>query len=299
MDFDELLDEVVEEFGSKKGQTHESAQPEETGSVDAGRAGDRVEGESSKTTSGRTEQSRSTTAQQETLGSTRKEGPGLEGTDQSKVRMSERNAEDNVDEGVTWHPIGEMPVKTPKRRVNLTNARRRDIKSQDMSGVFGFGLDKYATHRQAAHDVLNATTTKKPRWAVTGCVLLRDQGICQICGDYVGYKFEVVQVTPNKVGGCFNEPNCLTLCGECSTCWRTSYTPKFLKGGMTELGIVKQKLSVLRRRTEEFHGCKTLGPRGVLIRRVLMLKQEDMESDLTVEGRKTLGRVLNMPDVQS
>ena len=330
-EFDELLDEVVEEFGSYKDNKEDSDGHEqveavsqertnETGQTDKG-IGRSTEGyENSRDEGSRNETRQRETNQgpqrsmertkvkldtdtntrigiypgieQPTGGSNRENKTSTERTDQNQTSLYADHENHEQDDVIEWLPVGEMPKKTKAVRPNLSRLRQKDQKIVELAEMRGFvGYGSFVWDKETAKEIIKARSLNKPRWAVIGCVLLRDAGVCQICGDRVSSEFQVVQMTPTKLGGWFSEPNCLTLCGECNKCWRSSYTPKYLKHGMNALGVVKQKLSVLNRRINMFHGCKQLNPVGLLIRLHLLATQERIELELADEGRKLLGKV--------
>jgi len=312
--FDELLDDVAEELGSKKDEityvendnkedtqddrSNDSTQSEETRSVEVSRAGSGGQSTGVAGTS-RTDLRRDTYMGREVYQSRETKRERVEETNQDQVQVPTGNEKDEVDrpqdngveDKVDWLPIGEMPVKD--KRLNLTRTRKKDKLRNDRSGLFGSTPIEFAVDSEVAKLVFTSRSLGKTRWGVTGCVLLRDQGVCQVCGDSVVGEFKVVQIIPNSSGYGFTEPNCITVCEQCSTCWKLAYDVSFYDEGRNEYGRVKHKLSILTRRLKGYHGCKTLNDIGLAVRKSLLVQKDKIESELEDARIKLIKEVKN------
>ena len=152
----------------------------------------------------------------------------------------------------------DSPTTLNTSRMSLTRARAHDRRTEDIEmHVFKLAsLLGYAKHRAVARKVWDTETWQKPAWAVRGLVLLRDGGLCRMCGGRTGKDVEVRGLIPPSCGGVFCEPMCVTVCGQCVICWE-KYKNFFQEGDML-YGFKKLQRLVLRRRANGYHGCKTL-----------------------------------------
>lgn len=331
--FDELLDDVVEEFGSKKDEQtkvktdsevkdevkevrNDSAQSKGIRQVEVSRKNDRTANSTNQTPDSST-QSRTTnvlgqhtgrvvsecvrdadirTTRQEDTGNGSTTTTDISEAGQNKVWVSEGNAKDEMDKrkdggvetDVAWLPVGEMPTRTKTGRLNLTNVREKDKNRNKRSGLFGSKPIEFAGDSEAAKMTFKSTTLRKPRWAVFGCVLLRDQGICQVCGERLRREFKVVQIIPPSSGKGFTEDNCISVCEECVICWKPAYKINIYNEGSNKYGKLKHRLSILTRRLKGYHGCRTLSETGLVVRRSLLAQKERMELELDDERKKVI-----------
>ena len=140
----------------------------------------------------------------------------------------------------------------------VRKARRQDKKTEKMSGMFGNTgwLGNYA-HKSKAAKVMFEGEVTKPRWAVEACVLLRDQGVCRVCGCVVKSGWVVGQLVPRNSGGLFSETNCMLMCRDCGECWHRY--KNFDTGDGVEWLWLRVRESVLKRRLRCFRDCKGLG----------------------------------------
>ena len=174
-----------------------------------------------------------------------------------------------------------------RRSSKLSRLRKKD--TRDERGRWFFGgcrLSTRAIDMKSARRVFETRGTK-PRWGVVACVILRDQGVCVVCGERLRQSTEVRMVEPKCRGGEFEESNCITVCKHCAECW---FPHRTFNAG---LGIAStlQTLSVaiMQRRQAEFRGCKRLDA-GVKERHKAMVEDELKRVNIV---REHLNRSLN------
>ena len=100
---------------------------------------------------------------------------------------------------------------------------------------------------------------RRQLWCVKGLVLLRDVGICRICGEKVrGNTWKIGKVFSEEA---WDERNCFLMCGQCALC-----------RGSKEFGLTDKvekmqriKLFVLKRRRKGVQGVKELSTYGLSV----------------------------------
>jgi len=138
----------------------------------------------------------------------------------------------------------------------VRRSRREDKRHAKRLGFFGRTvLDKHACEFQAAQRAFEHLGAK-PRWAVDGCVVLRDQGMCVVCGEKLSTGYEVKMVVPSKLGGQYEEGNCVCVCKECAKCW---FPQRLWDRGLGKQDMLQAlSVAVMNRRAKEYKGCKWL-----------------------------------------
>lgn len=109
---------------------------------------------------------------------------------------------------------------------------------------------------------------KRELWCVKGMILIRDKGICRICGDRVRGNTWMVQKLDKE--GPWAEDNCYLICGQCAIC----------RSGREYLGskqerMKKIKLFILKRRYKGYGGSKELNSRARSV--LFRLKKDDIK----------------------
>ncbi|MFA5132884.1 MAG: hypothetical protein WC444_06185 [Candidatus Paceibacterota bacterium] len=177
------------------------------------------------------------------------------------------------------------------QQVQLSRARQRQ-KKQDTLPMIGGEYGMYACDNAVARVLWMAKgqDSIKPRWAVKALVTLRDNGVCQVCGDECDTHGEVVRKTPSVAGGEFNEFNCILVCPNCYAVW-----PKksFDKTRSPMLNIYTQYMYVLKRRGFGRKGAVPLSAKGMEKYREVCHRLEDSQIRLEVElenMQRTVGK---------
>lgn len=138
----------------------------------------------------------------------------------------------------------------------LQESRKKDQRMLDRLGFFGRTLvDKYACEFTTAQEVF-FKKGHKPRWAVTACVVLRDNGKCVVCNEKIGDRWKVKRILPKELGGKWDELNCVCVCQACAECW---YPHRLFDRGLGRQDMLQALcVAVLERRAREYKGCKPL-----------------------------------------
>lgn len=167
----------------------------------------------------------------------------------------------------------------------VRKARRLDEKTKDVMSLVGVDWTmRFAHELHASRQMFDSRSLAKPRWCVVGCVLIRDQGKCKVCGSKLNNKWEVVQLIPAHAGGTFNELNCVTICSECGICWNKN--KNFYTGLGEKVSWRRQRLYVMRRRNTNYHDCCPLGVEGLEIQRKLVVEEERYRLMVKDEGKE-------------
>ena len=165
-----------------------------------------------------------------------------------------------------------------KRQMDLRTARKAQ-KSAD-AFLFGDRLQDYACDREVSRKVFEAKTPKKPRWAVRALVLLRDQGVCKVCGEEYGGRGIVVKMKPSISGGAYVEGNCMSICTHCEKVW--SRNKNFYLTAYPEIDKLTQVMWVLKRRAVGKKDVMPLGEVGMETYRKVMHRLETLKTKTEV-----------------
>ena len=190
-------------------------------------------------------------------------------------------------------PESEIPLevqeKLAKYKMKVSpgyeHARRKDKRTQERIKLFGFtGCSDYALDLNVGCQMFGQRIPNKPNWAVVACVLLRDQGLCRLCGDKVYTKrrvsYEVVQLVHWRNGGQFSEPNCVLICGECAKVWNPDKS--FFLGAQFEEEFRQLCFYIAKRRGQHVKGAKGLSSDAEYRMYEMRRKQEkvDLQKDM-------------------
>ena len=147
--------------------------------------------------------------------------------------------------------------------MRLAEARIKDKRLREMAEVYHMAtLLGFANDKSVAKRLWESRTWNKPDWATIALVILRDGGLCRLCGDRVGRQPIVECIVPPADGGGFSEPMCLTLCRHCAECW--DRYKNFFHEQDFMLGFKRLQRFVLGRRLKNHHGVKGLNREQVL-----------------------------------
>ena len=123
-------------------------------------------------------------------------------------------------------------------------------------------------------------------WCVKSLVILRDKGVCRVCGDKVrGNTWKVLKLVEEDG---WKTTNCFLVCSQCALC-RGS---KFFDGE----GVVKMKALkrfILRRRRSGYGGSKKLSMYGMSVLKALS-EEKEVIGGVRV-SRKVVEKLVNMP----
>jgi 5-methylcytosine-specific restriction endonuclease McrA len=138
----------------------------------------------------------------------------------------------------------------------IRKGRRKDKVSKARLGFFGrTALDRYACEFEAVRHTFEYQGPK-PRWAVDGCVILREQGKCLVCQERLSDGYVVKMVVPRQLGGRYEEQNCVCVCAECAKCW---FPQRLWDRGLGKQDMLQAlSVAVMERRAREYKGCKWL-----------------------------------------
>ena len=184
-------------------------------------------------------------------------------------------------------------VGVGKSRVALTTERKQQKKLNKIRGVLisaDYGV--YACDMPVSKKVFETRDRSKPAWAVRALVLLRDQGVCQVCGDEYGRHGEVVRRKPLSADGQYDEATCVSLCVECMKVWVENRN--FYNTELEEFDRCKQYLCVLKkRRSGSKSDVKCLSSVGMDRYRELSERKDKLELELTRlrESRGVVGKI--------
>jgi len=129
---------------------------------------------------------------------------------------------------------------------------------------------------------------KREIWCVKGLVLLRDVGLCRVCGDRVrGQTWKVVKVDKDRA---WEESNCLLVCGQCAQCM---ISREFF-GTMLEK-VRQLRLFILNRRQKGTGGVKELSQYGYSVLVVLRSLKKGNSVEGVRANKNTLKGLKNMP----
>jgi len=156
--------------------------------------------------------------------------------------------------------------KSVSEKVRLDKVRKKDKKVSLMSQLFGFvGFGEYAVDKETARRLFETRLQQKPVWAVMALVVLRDSGMCRVCGEAVSTKarmkkWQVRQLVLSRDGGKYSEGNCILVCEECDKVWNPN--KEFFLGGSMQSEFRKLCFYVIRRRQEGRNGALPLSAKS-------------------------------------
>ena len=123
-------------------------------------------------------------------------------------------------------------------------------------------------------------------WCVKSLVVLRDKGVCRICGDRVrGNTWKVVKLIDEDRWG---TENCYLMCSQCAMCKGSKY---FEGSGVKKMKSVKR--FVLKRRRKGYGGCKRLSMYGLSVLKALL--EEESKLGRIYAGSVLPEQLVNMP----
>lgn len=212
------------------------------------------------------------------------------------LRESEEDSVRAMKEGESeWDRVFEsVAYKIPKHKnkhigvgeykVSLTQPKHKDKQMLSRIGFFGRTLvDRYACEYQTALKVF-MHKGDKPKWAVSGCVMLRDQGVCVVCGEKLS-KTEIKQILPQELGGRWEEKNCVCVCKACAECW---YPHRLFDRGLGRQDMLQAlSVAIMERRAREYRGCKGLTERA-------RQRLKDMAKELERRNRKVTNKAIEL-----
>jgi len=177
-----------------------------------------------------------------------------------------RRAEENWlkdSEGVEEEYVGGGESSNFNNLVELNPKQRRDSEElvKNLLGGFRQELD-WVPCKTVLSDLVKKGSSKK-LWIVKGLVLIRDDGLCRVCGERVrGQTWKVVKEDKE---GRWEEENCFLLCKNCSLC----HIYKEFAGSSRVEKFQKMKLFILKRRRKGVRDCDSLGDYGLKVLRAL------------------------------
>lgn len=200
------------------------------------------------------------------------------------LRESETDSKDNMDMWENRQARKQYMNAKENTKVELSVQRRKDKKTLSRFGFFGRTLvDRYACEYQTALRVF-MHKGDKPKWAVSGCVMLRDQGVCVVCGEKLA-KTEIKQILPQELGGKWEEKNCVCVCKACADCW---YPHRLFDRGLGRQDMLQAlSVAIMERRTREYRGCKGLTERA-------RQRLKDMAKELEHRNRKITNKAIEL-----
>jgi len=194
------------------------------------------------------------------------------GLDEAAIKAQRDGVVVSVDDS-----LGRLVTTANKERVALTRERSKERVIEQMPGVMiQAGFLDHACNRPVSRKVFESTDKAKPGWAVQALVLLRDQGVCQVCHDEYGRSGVVVRLKLEREGAQYDEENCIGVCPDCAKVWPDR--KGFYNSAYVELDRCKQFLYVLKRRGRgNKNDVRVLSKGGLDVYREMLLRVDALQ----------------------
>jgi hypothetical protein len=156
--------------------------------------------------------------------------------------------------------------------------------SRDLIGRFVVDLN-WVPCRSTVDNVFSKEL--KHLWCVKSLVMLREKGVCRICGDRVrGNTWKVVKLMEEER---WSTDNCYLVCSQCAMCKGSRYFEGSGVGKMKEV-----KTFVLKRRRKGYGGSGRLSMYGRSVLKAL-LEEKEVRVGRVHEGSGIVKQLVNMP----
>uniref|UniRef100_A0A6M3KA68 Uncharacterized protein n=1 Tax=viral metagenome TaxID=1070528 RepID=A0A6M3KA68_9ZZZZ len=160
-----------------------------------------------------------------------------------------------------WKQPKRGGVKKPPSSLSGSGFRtaHQRYKRRDKGAVEFSTFGEYAADKHSARFLFESHSEMKQRWAVCACVLLRDAGVCRVCGEQVDINSAplarlVVLLGPRDENR-FSELSCVLVCHNCAICW---YEKNWFLYGKTSAAWITMQYKIMRRRLHRYKKCQTL-----------------------------------------